>query len=295
MNMNWKSLTGALVLGIGVAACDVPLEETADNNTPDVPVTLDEGDQIPNVLARLDIGTSSVYFSEPAPGMIVVGEKAVGAPVLKQGHPSDPGALWATLAPDRAIPGALKQALARLRKAELEDKGVGKQQPTVAGAIGTTDADTVNPSPLNVGPGYLAVDRGAVQDPADFISYYCNAYSKPGAIAEACRPNRTTSSDDITPVSHSGNVHFARAAVAVYRGGVRFVPEVRSYFTWSTMADLLTYAGQANSWRVIRSNPSFGFRYRIINGAGDGFHFMHWLDDSAQDGWGLGTYRIPTT
>jgi hypothetical protein len=290
MNTKWKSLTGALALGIGVAGCDVPPDEATNKTNPNGAVALDEGDSIPNVVARLDVGTSTVYFAEPAPGVIIVGEKAGQAPVLNQGMPSDPGALWASLAPDRAVPAGLQHALARFRQAELKNKGAIHQQPAgTLAVIGETDAD----QPLNLGPDVLAVSRGAVQDPSEFISYYCSAYSARASISEACWTNRTTSSNDLNTFEISGDVHFARAGVAVYRGSLRFVPEWRSFFSWSTLADQWTSAGQAISWRISRSQPSFGFRFRLLDAAGDGFHHIRWVDGSAIDGWGAGFHVIP--
>jgi hypothetical protein len=291
MTTKWKSLTTALALGAAAAGCDVPPE--ADKPTKSgSEVGLNEGDQMPNVLARLEIGSSKVFFAEPAPGTIIVAEDAQGQPVLTPGLPNDMGAIWKAIAQGREMPQALKEALVRSHQLAKQNPAVAPAKAEARTAVVQNTEEDAQPA-LDLGPGVLASTRGASQDPTDFIAYYCSNYAYAASIREACWTNRTTQNTSLTPFSIDGDVHFARAAVAAYRGKFRFVPEWRSFFSWSTLWDVWNEEGHSSSYWVSRSYPSFGYRYSMISTVGDGFHFMHWVDGSAVDGWGLGTHRIP--
>jgi hypothetical protein len=288
MTARWKTLTAGLVLGGTLSACDVAPEAGPPGAKPDQAARPDEGDQIPNTVARLEVGTSTVFFAEPAPGMIVIAEKSLGEKALTGATPEEPGALWVALAQGRPMPPALQEALARAKQ-------LGAQRPVAAAGasegeqIGETSADV----PPDLGPDVLAANIGGEWDPAPFIDYYCSRYGRTARIKEGCWVNRTTSSHDLTLYSRDGDALFARAAVASYRGSFRFVPEWRAYFYWSRLADLWTDPGVSWEWRVSRTAFSFGFRYRLISAAGAGFHQMHFVDDNPIDPTGLGSHRIP--
>jgi hypothetical protein len=288
---NGRSLGAALALALAAASCDQP--PAAEERATESPTTapgLDEGNQIPNVVARLELGRSTVYFAEPAPGMIIVGEHAQGEPVLKPGLPNEPGAIWKAIAGNRAMPSALREALARSSR---PTRGTAPPPAQVTVRRPSVTHGDVADKPLDLGPGVLASTRGGSQDPTDFINYYCSNWLRFGGIAESCATNRTTSNSLVVPFEMSGNVYFARAAVASYRGTFRFVPQWNSFFSWSNLADITTEPGHSWSWWVSRSQPSFGFRYWIVDANGDGYHRMHWIDGQALDLWGLGSYVIP--
>jgi hypothetical protein len=286
-----SSLAATLALGLAAASCDAPGDDPSQPRAGTAERGLDEGDQIPNEVARLELGRSTVYFAEPAPGVIMVGENVDGQPVLKPGLPTEAGALWNAIAGGRAMPSALREAVARSARS-----GSSSQAPLPARAKPVRPAvvasDVADPKP-KLGLDALASTIGGSQDPTAFINFYCSGWAYPADLAESCATNRTTSNPVALMYENSGNVHFARAAVAAYRGTLRFVPQWNSFFSWSDLADITLTAGHSSSWSVLRSFPSFGFRYYVVDGSGDGYHRMHFVDDRATDPWGLGGHVIP--
>jgi hypothetical protein len=288
MTARWKTLTAGLVLGGTLSACDVAPEAGPPGAKPDQAARPDEGAQIPNTVARLEVGTSTVFFAEPAPGVIIVGEKSRGEKVITGAMQQDPGTLWAALAQGRPMPPALQEALARSKQLRAQRPAAPAPAEVAAPVIDETSPD----APLDLGPDVLAAHIGGEQDPAAFIDYYCTRYAWAPTVSQGCWTNRTTSSNDLTPYWTSGGAYFARAAVASYRGSFRFIPEWRGYFYWSSLADLWTDPGVSWDWRIWRS-VDFGFRYRLVSAAGDGFHHMRFVDDSPIDATGGGNYSIP--
>jgi hypothetical protein len=307
-----------LILGTALIAggCDLAPGEHAPA-TKDDPLTtlgLDEGDQVPNLVASVRTGTSIVTFSEPMPGAVMVMEKSRGRSVVRP-EMKDLRQLWRTLAPGQEPPLALRDALDRMDR-------MGK---SLAGAApGERDAQVKPPRPSpadrarqvegmardlrhnneQVARFEQQLSRDSASQPIiadglcpdqDFINEFCSNWMYAANRDETCKLNRRWNENAAVDAIFGpwANSEYAFAAVCNRHGVFDFVVQHQTWWSWATDADIRTNDGDTVGFSLHATGLDWDYRYIFQQVQGDGYHRMHFVHDHWFDPRGLGSHNIP--
>ena len=311
----------AMGLGFVAMACDLPPDENAAagrppaNVDPMASVGLDEADQVPNLLAVLTTGTSTVMFAEPAPGALMILEKARGKSAMSP-NIKDVRQLWKSLAPERQMPLALEEAVDRhgqtqkrsFQAATSESSAGGRPaRPSLADRGKQLDEmardlrrnteemarlerqlDGVAKTPP------IIADTGC-GDQQHFINHFCSNWMYPANKEEACKLNKIWNGNPASDATFGtwNDAEYAFAAVCGLTGEFDFVVQHRTWWTWGNACDLNVTEGIHWNIRLWDNNADFDFRYIFQRAGGDTYHRMHFVDSDWFDPSGLGHHTIP--
>jgi hypothetical protein len=308
----------ALVLGAGLTAvaCDQPPADTASQPNPDplASLGLDEGDQVPNLVATVKTGTSIVMFSEPMPGTVMVLEKGRGKTTLRS-NTRDFRQLWNKLAPGQEMPLALRESMDRLDRGTTSlagarrgegDSPAAPARPTGAAREQQTRdlARDLQRNNEQLGMYEQQLTRSTDQsvnadtgcgDDQHFINNYCSNWMYAANVSEECKLRKQWNGTGDAVFGPWNDVEYSFAAVCGRRGEFDFVVQHMTWWSWSTACDLNTTEGIHWNMALRSAGLDWDFRYIFQRAGGDAYHRAHYVDSESFDPSGLGSHQIPPT
>jgi hypothetical protein len=282
-----RSCPIGLAIMLAALGCEAASGEITGAQPPVPQVTVDaEGDEITNQLARVEIGTNVVYFAEPEPGSIVIGEKWKAQRLLDpESTPTDLRRLWRALTADQALPATLAQAIDRqaARGGLPADDPARDEDREALLASKVEERRARDPD----------IQEDAVPcDIAEFYKAFCANWGIRPNKAEACDLFVNPIFRDRTFV-HASDVNYAFAGTCSETAGYGWTPQFKKALTWSNVANVFVDPGEFH--QAIKRSVVFDFQYRIrlVNNNGGKYHMMYYVSSEPSDERGKGFYNMP--